>query len=387
LLLRPGFVAICESTRTNHESSSNSIHIQNGMVWKQIQQYDGNEFLISPYGYAFMLNVDWFQLFEKHVYSVGVIYLAVLNLPQNMRYKRENVILVWLIPGPTEPPLNINSYLAPLVYDLLLLWSEVSLHISVSEDQVVVKTALLAVLAIFQQLLKLPYFNPVCHLLIDPMHNLFLGTAKYVTQKIWIGMQLLEKRELDIIYKWQQQVNIPMHIGQLPSKIDSCATLTAEQKMIWTIYCSIYCLHGPLSESEIECWRHFVLACKRLCKRAISNHEITTADGLLLQFGKNYGPLNPFWLIISFEQYNNGRLFNQPTKNHCIEMQHMNRFHKDNLHLELIHLAETMPLFDDFGPFVSQHAKSFQSTATTSEDYDIVTDFSELLLKFYAQIN
>ena len=479
LLLRPGFVAMCESTRTIHEGCSHLTDIQNGMIWKQFLQYDGNDFLISPYCYAFMLNVDWFQPFENHNYSVGVIYLAVLNLPRNMRYKRENIILVGLIPGPTEPPLNINSYLAPLVSDLLLLWSGVSLRISDGDYQVV-KAALLAVSCDlpagrkvcgflshsanlgcsrcyssfscgfgkrnnysnfdrsnwmsrsndkhradvqslehcktkrerldkelqlgcrYSELLKLPYFNPVRHLLIDPMHNLFLGTAKYVTQKIWIGTQLLQKQQLDTIHKRLQQVNVPMHIGRLPSRIDSGATFTAEQWMNWTIYFSIYCLHGLLSASEIECWRHFVLACKRLCKRSISNDDITVADGLLLQFGKrlkglygkhvitpnmhlqchlsdciqDYGPLHAFWLF-SFERYN-GILGNQPTNNRCIEMQLMNRFLKDNHHLELIHLAETMPLFDDFGPCVSQHAKSFHSTDTTSKDYDATDiDFLE----------
>ena len=29
-------------------------------------------------------------------------------------------------------------------------------------------------------LLKLPYFNPSRMLVIDPMHNLFLGTAKHI---------------------------------------------------------------------------------------------------------------------------------------------------------------------------------------------------------------
>ena len=56
----------------------------------------------------------------------------------------------------------------------------------------------------------------------------------------------------------------------------------------------------------------------------------------------------------------------------------MNCFIKDNHHLELIHLAETMPLFDDFGPCVSQNAKSFHSTDIISKDYDATDiDFSE----------
>ena len=34
-------------------------------------------------------------------------------------------------------------------------------------------------------LLKLPYFDPVTMLTIDPMHNLYIGTAKYMFSKIW----------------------------------------------------------------------------------------------------------------------------------------------------------------------------------------------------------
>ena len=74
--------------------------------------------------YALMLNVDWMQPFEHTTYSVGVMYLVLMNLPRHERFKRENVILVGLIPGPSEPQLNINTYLSPLVDELLILWSD-----------------------------------------------------------------------------------------------------------------------------------------------------------------------------------------------------------------------------------------------------------------------
>lgn len=70
---------------------------------------------------AFMINVDWFQPFKLSWYSVGVIYLVV-NLPRSERFKVENVILVGVIPGPHEPSGTINSYLSPLVDELLVLW-------------------------------------------------------------------------------------------------------------------------------------------------------------------------------------------------------------------------------------------------------------------------
>ena len=68
-----------------------------------------------------MLNVDWFKHQED---KVGVMYLAVLNLPTEMQYKRENI--VGTIPGPSEPPTTINTYLHPLVTELLKLWDGVS---------------------------------------------------------------------------------------------------------------------------------------------------------------------------------------------------------------------------------------------------------------------
>ena len=46
------------------------------------------------------------------------MYLCILNLPCSERYTRENMLLVGIIPGPHEPHLNINLYLAPLVLEL-----------------------------------------------------------------------------------------------------------------------------------------------------------------------------------------------------------------------------------------------------------------------------
>ena len=47
-----------------------------------------------------------------------------MNLPRHERFKRENVILAGIIPGPSEPPRNIHTYLSPLVDELLILWND-----------------------------------------------------------------------------------------------------------------------------------------------------------------------------------------------------------------------------------------------------------------------
>ena len=63
--------------------------------------------------------------------------MVIFNLPREVRYKRENVILIGLIPGPKEPPLSINSYLTPLVSELLKLWNGVQMPVPVGHSEFV----------------------------------------------------------------------------------------------------------------------------------------------------------------------------------------------------------------------------------------------------------
>ena len=57
-----------------------------------------------------MLNCDWFQPYDHSQYSVGVLYLTILNLPRSIRFKPENIIVAGIIPDPNEPKNTINSY-------------------------------------------------------------------------------------------------------------------------------------------------------------------------------------------------------------------------------------------------------------------------------------
>ena len=82
-----------------------------------------------------MLNIDWFQPFSGCVYSVGVLYLAIMNLPPSHRYKRQNILILGL---------TINSYLSPLVSELLQLWQGVLMKVNGCGEKVIC-AALLAV--------------------------------------------------------------------------------------------------------------------------------------------------------------------------------------------------------------------------------------------------
>ena len=80
--------------------------VTDGQMWKDFMIYDGRPFLDLPNNIALALNIDWFNPYKHTQYSIGAVYLTILNLPRTLRYKIENTIIVGLIPGPKEPKRN-----------------------------------------------------------------------------------------------------------------------------------------------------------------------------------------------------------------------------------------------------------------------------------------
>ena len=170
----------------------------------------------------------------------------------------------------------------------------------------------------YSSFLDLGYFSPTRFLVINPMHNLFLGTGKRIIA-LWIQQNLLGNHEFEQIQRFVDKVVVPADVGRIPTTIGSgFSGFKADQ--FKTIY-SIPALFGILSGDHFECWRHFVLACRILCKQSLSHLDISLADGLLLQFCKrverlygkatitpnmhlhghlrdvilDYGPIQEFW--------------------------------------------------------------------------------------------
>lgn len=112
---RPGFLLNCEHWRCNPSDVSGDIY--DGRVCSDVMQINGRKFTALPNNLCLGMT-DWFNPYEETLYSVGAIYLVVLNLPRTERYKLENVILVGIIPRPHQPVGDINCFLSPLVKDL-----------------------------------------------------------------------------------------------------------------------------------------------------------------------------------------------------------------------------------------------------------------------------
>lgn len=429
-LQRPGFEAKCELWRSRDIPEGYLADIFDGRVWTEWQYVNGKPFLAAPRNYAFMLNVDWFQPFKHSLYSVGALYMVLMNLPRSERFKPENVFLVGIIPGPHEPKLNINTYLQPLVAELKSLWETgVSVKVHDSTTTKLFHAALLCVGcdipaarkvcgftghgsnkgcskckkhfpgsvatkidfsgftpwplrsnhehrqqaqeilnqtsagdcsdleqkygSRYSELMQLPYFDCVRFHIIDPMHNLFTGTAKHVMKNVWLNSDkpLLEKKDLLQVQEKLDKVKVPASVGRLPKKIrNSYGGFTADQWKSFTVLFSIYALWNILPSTDLELWRNFVLACSYLCSSVITETKAMLVHTYLLQFCKgfeglygkemvtpnmhlhmhlldcvlDYGPVYAFWLF-SFERYN-GILGDYGTNQQAVELQLMRKF-------------------------------------------------------------
>ena len=124
LISRSTFVEKCELWRKTSTGIEEGLFpdVFNGQIWQDFLSPDGIPFLSVANNYAFQLNVDWFQPFDHTQHSEGAIYMTVMNLPRHERFLSENVILVGVIPGPKEPHMHMNSFLAPLIDELQQLW-------------------------------------------------------------------------------------------------------------------------------------------------------------------------------------------------------------------------------------------------------------------------
>ena len=62
---------------------------------KTFQSFGAQSFLSEAGNLALMLNTDFFQPFKHVTYSLGAIYLTVMNLPRSIRNKQEKRLACW----------------------------------------------------------------------------------------------------------------------------------------------------------------------------------------------------------------------------------------------------------------------------------------------------
>lgn len=126
------FVSLLSERMRNRPDDGVLYDVWDGKMWKSFMRdplTPTQPFLEKETNLAFMLNVDWVKPFVRGTYSIGAIYMTVLNLPRRERFREKWSCLIGLMPGPVEPKQHMNTYLKPLVDDLLSLWDGIPMKI------------------------------------------------------------------------------------------------------------------------------------------------------------------------------------------------------------------------------------------------------------------
>ena len=109
--------------------------------WKQHVVDSG--LIHEPRNIALALSADGFNPWDKRKsYSLWPITACVLNLPEHVRYKYNNMLLLGLIDGPSEPR-RMATYLEPIVKQLNELHHGVLFHDPLKEELFVARARLL----------------------------------------------------------------------------------------------------------------------------------------------------------------------------------------------------------------------------------------------------
>ncbi|KAG1140114.1 hypothetical protein G6F37_010010 [Rhizopus arrhizus] len=337
---RPNFEQQIEHWRLRRDThqDSNRIYqdIYDGAVWTDIKDGEGISFSFMPRTILFTLNVDCFNPFASHsssTYSTGAMYLTINNLPRDIRYHPENVILLGVLPSRKEPKTSqINNYLKLMVDELIELYNGMWCRTYSSRDQVVlIRAALLNVACDTPAARKISGFTShssafTCHKCDhrfpynnveryqdlsdftpfarrtkkkklehgDPFHTLFLGTAATMID-IWIEHNYFGTQAYGQMQAKAEAVIItPGYEDILKNVAARFAFMKGDQWKTWCLIYSPYLLKGVIPRSDYTNWLRFVSACRLVVKPSITLSEAKQAHDLFIEFGKGcaslYGP-------------------------------------------------------------------------------------------------
>ncbi|KAF8578426.1 hypothetical protein K439DRAFT_1621346 [Ramaria rubella] len=253
-LMHEGMEKEVESWQNISSMPGTYSRVMDGAIWQSVVGHNGKHFFVPRHDEELHIGVtsslDWYVssltrglYFPSH--SSGVFSFTVANLPTELKYQTENLLLATMTPGPHEPTAEeLQNHLKFIVDDLLLLYDEgiivqtpmfpqgrrvriVSLNViaqSISEglgsglDWTHQKNKKL--ISRNMELVGLnlhgsPTSTSFRMTIIDPMHNLLMGVLKNHWYGTWIQGKALrpgtavKKRELDRVHGYLKDVGEP----------------------------------------------------------------------------------------------------------------------------------------------------------------------------------
>lgn len=131
MISRPGFEEMMDSIPRTASVKELAKDIWDAKGIHEVKWKDGKSYAELPKDQlrvVLTMAIDWFNAHHspeaKKKWSIGAIYMIILNLPAHIRYRPENICLVGIIPGPKKPSMEqMNHFLKPIVDEFVPFWT------------------------------------------------------------------------------------------------------------------------------------------------------------------------------------------------------------------------------------------------------------------------
>ncbi|GET50952.1 transposase domain-containing protein [Rhizophagus irregularis DAOM 181602=DAOM 197198] len=114
--------------------------IFDGQIYQELLN---DEYFLDPRDIAFTASCDGYQIFRQKTDDCWVFLFLNNNLPQELRVKKENLMVTLIIPGPKQPQ-DFNSFLYPLIQEIKSLQDGISCYDGNKEEQFTLRAHILA---------------------------------------------------------------------------------------------------------------------------------------------------------------------------------------------------------------------------------------------------
>ncbi|OAD81159.1 hypothetical protein PHYBLDRAFT_72980 [Phycomyces blakesleeanus NRRL 1555(-)] len=283
-----------------------------GEAWTDLKGNDNEIFVENFCSLMLTLNINCFQPFNGTSYSCGAIYLVINNLPRNGATVRAALLMVACdIPAVRKTSrftahtstcacYKCNNQFSRLPGTSLVHlrgfdcqqwrhrsdranrvhaeeWNSASTPSERQQLEVEYGVRWL-------QLYCLGYFDLVRGMIIDSMHNLFLGTPKRMIET-WTKIKKMKNNDLLAMQTVAATMIFPSNYTKLKTKTGKdFSHMKADEWKSWVLVYSPMLLKLVLPSNMFNGWMHYVKACHILVKPSISFIEVDQAHSYLQEF-------------------------------------------------------------------------------------------------------
>jgi hypothetical protein len=114
---------MCWHASDEHKNDGKLRHPVDGKQWQDFND-NHRDFADEPRNVRFALSTDGMNPFAERSskHSTWPVILTIYNLPPWLMQKRKYILLTILISGPTQPGVDMDVFLEPLMEDMKILW-------------------------------------------------------------------------------------------------------------------------------------------------------------------------------------------------------------------------------------------------------------------------